>query len=435
MDRRTFTRLALGTASVLVVGNAVAQSLPQLTRPVEITFYNYNLASAGMGQDATSKMIREFMDLNSNVRVKGVAVPSPEMASRVQADAAAGRTPDVAQIVFKDLDYVARNVGAKALEDIIPQAERDEHFAGMVKAGLDLGVLGGRTYALAYTFSTPVLLYNAGLFRRAGLDPDSPPQTWADIKRTALTIREKTGQTGFEGSIVGASGGSDDWLLQSVLYSNRGRTLSEDRKRLTFAEPEAVEAVRMLRDLHNAGVYENSPAGSSVDNMAAGKVAMMLTSAVRQGPFLKAAEGKWELRAAGMPSFGDKPSAPTNSGSGLVIFATDPIRQRAAWELMKFLTSKRGYTIIASEIGYVPLRLDIVDDPQYLGEWAKKYPLVRPNLEQLSRLRPWTPYPGQNYKQIHNTIMSAMEQAVFGSGDVEAILKAAQEQAQRLMPN
>ncbi|WP_454858977.1 ABC transporter substrate-binding protein [Rhizobium binxianense] len=435
MDRRTFNTLALAAAGAIVARQAPAQALAALTKPVEITFYNYNLASAGMGQDATNKMIREFMELNPNVKVKGIGVPSPEMASRVQADTVAGRAPDVAQIVFKDLDYVARNFGAKALEDIIPEAERQEHFAGMVKAGLDLGKLDGKTYALAYTFSTPVLFYNANLFRQAGLDPDKPPRTWTDIKEAALAIQQKTGLKGFEGDILGAAGGSDDWLLQSVVYSNGGRTLSEDRKRLTFAEPEAVAAIQMLRDLHDAGVFQNSPLGAGADNMAAGKVGMFLSSAVRQGPFLKAAEGKWELRATGMPSFGDRPSAPTNSGSGLVIFANDPIKQRAAWELMKFLTSNRGYTIIASEIGYVPLRTNIVDDPQYLGEWVKKYPLVRPNLEQLSRLHPWTPYPGQNYKQIHNMFMSAMEQAVFGDGDPKAILKAAQDNAQRLMPN
>ena len=68
-------------------------------------------------------------------------------------------------------------------------------------------------------------------------------------------------------------------------------------------------------------------------------------------------------RAAPMPSFGDKPTRPTNSGSALVVLTHDPVKQRAAWELMKFLTSKHGYTIITSKIGYLPLRTDIVDDP------------------------------------------------------------------------
>jgi multiple sugar transport system substrate-binding protein len=101
---------------------------------------------------------------------------------------------------------------------------------------------------------------------------------------------------------------------------------------------------------------------------------------------------------------------------------------------MKFLTSKRGYTIITSEIGYVPLRTDIVNDPQYLGEWVKSHPLVQPNIDQLSRLQPWTPYPGLNYRQIHKTMMDAIEMAVFGGADVQQTLKAAQDQAQAMMP-
>jgi multiple sugar transport system substrate-binding protein len=435
MNRRTFNRLALGAAAICASGAAFAQSIPAtIDAPVEITFYNYNLAMAGSGQDGTNKLLKEFEALNPNIKVKGVGVPSPDMASRTQADIVAGRGPDVAQIIFKDLDYIALNMGAKALEDIIPENERDEHFSGMVKAGLDLGKLGDKTYALAYTFSTPMLFYNADIFRAAGLDPENPPRSWADIKKAAQTIQEKTEYRGFGADVVGASGGSDDWLMQSLIYSNGGRTLSEDRKRLMFAEPEAVEVATMLRDLVTSGLYRNEPYGANVDGMAGGKFGMMLTTAVRQATFVKGAAGKWELRATGMPAFGEKETAPTNSGSGLVIFSDDPVKQRAAWELMKFLTSRRGYTVITSEIGYVPLRLDIVDDPEFLGEWTKEHPLVRPNLEQLSRLRPWVPYPGPNYKQIHNTFMSAMEQAVFGTGDVQQILQTAQDQAQRLIP-
>ncbi|CAH1655337.1 MULTISPECIES: ABC transporter substrate-binding protein [unclassified Chelatococcus] len=435
MHRRTFGKLTLGFAGVLLASTAMAQSIPAtVDKPVEITFYNYNLAMAGSGQDGTNKMIKEFEQLHPSIKVKGVGVTSPEIASRTQADIVAGRGPDVAQIIFKDLDYIARNFNAKALEDIIPANEREEHFAGMVKAGLDLGKIGNKTYALAYTFSTPMLFYNADIFRAAGLDPDKPPRTWAEIKQAATTIQEKTSFRGFGADVVGASGGADDWLMQSLIYSNGGRVLSEDRKRLTFAEPEAVEVAAMLRDLVKSGLYRNEPNGANADGMASGKFGMMLTTAVRQATFVKGATGKWELRAVGMPAFGEKETAPTNSGSGLVIFSDDPVKQRASWELMKFLTSKRGYTIITSEIGYVPLRLDIVDDPQYLGEWTKKHPLVRPNLEQLARLRPWVSYPGQNYKQIHNTFMSAMEQAVFGDGDVKQTLQTAQDRAQRLIP-
>jgi multiple sugar transport system substrate-binding protein len=135
-----------------------------------------------------------------------------------------------------------------------------------------------------------------------------------------------------------------------------------------------------------------------------------------------------------MPSFGDKPTAPTNSGSALFVFSKDPEKQRASYELLKYLTSKEAYTIITSKIGYLPLRLDIVDDPNYLGPWVKENPMFRANLKQLDRLTANIAFPGPNYRQVEKMMMDSVREAVFSSGDPVEALKAAQEQGQDLMP-
>jgi multiple sugar transport system substrate-binding protein len=168
--------------------------------------------------------------------------------------------------------------------------------------------------------------------------------------------------------------------------------------------------------------------------MRNGRLAMVLTTSAYQRSLMAAAQGRFDLRAAKMPAFAGKPAVPTNSGSGLFILARDPLKQRAAWELMKFLTSKHGYTQITTRIGYLPLRLDIVKDPKYLGNWVAENPLVLPNIEQLSRLQPWESIPGNNYKQIQKIEVQAVNEAVFGKGSVAAILQDAQKRAQALMP-
>lgn len=142
----------------------------------------------------------------------------------------------------------------------------------------------------------------------------------------------------------------------------------------------------------------------------------------------------WELRAAAMPAFGDLPTTPVNSGSALFIFSDDPAKQRAAWEFVRFVTSERGYTIITSDIGYLPLRPAIVEDPAYLRDWAEANPLVFPNLEQLTRLRQWVSYPGPNWRQIETILLEAVQQAVTSDGDVAAIMTDAAARAQGLMP-
>ncbi|MET3896344.1 multiple sugar transport system substrate-binding protein [Devosia sp. UYZn731] len=432
MNRKSFLNGAIALLATGLSTAAMAQAIPAtVDQPVTITFYNYNLASAGIGAEATKKLISEFMAANPNVTVVGVPYASAD-ASRIQADLAAGQPVDLVQTVFSDLDFAVTNFGAQALEDIVPADELAAHFEGMSPNGLKLGVLNGKTYGLAYTFSTPVLFYNADIFKAAGLDPDQPPTTWEAVKADGMIIKEKTGAQAFSAGITGP--GAADWLFQGVVRSNNGEVISRDRKTLEFAEPASVEAVSMLRDLVDSGVYENLDMNGTLESMAAGNLAMYLQTSALQGALIAGSTDKYELRSSTMPSFGDKPVRPNNSGSALTIHTKDPLKQRAAWELMKFLTSKHGYTVITSEIGYLPLRTDIVDDPAYLGDWVKAHPLVQPNLKQLAVLEPWDPMPGPNYRQIVKTMMDGVEMAVFGGADVAETLKAAQEQAQALMP-
>ena len=430
MNRKSFL---LGVLALSISTPVVAQAIPAtIDSPVTITFYNYNLASTGNGKAATEKLIAEFMAANPNVTVEGVPYGAADGNSRLQADLAAGMSVDLVQLGFNSLDYARNNYGAKALEDLIPANEIASHMNGMSPNGLKLGVLDDKTYGLAYTFSTPVLFYNADIFTAAGLDPDAPPQTWDEIKQASLAIKEATGLPGFTAGIFGPS--AADWLFQGVVRSNNGSVISPDRTTLTFAEPAAVEAVAMLKDLYESGAYENYDITGAMENMAAGKLGMYLQTSAIQGALVAGATDNFDLRAAPMPRFGEKPTRPNNSGSALVILSSDPVKQRAAWELMKFLTSKHGYTVITSEIGYLPLRTDIVNDPEYLGEWIKDHPLIEPNLEQLSRLEPWDAMPGPNYAQIVKTMMDAAEMTVFGGTEVEATLADAQANAQALMP-
>ena len=422
------------TALAMTAGVAQAEMMPDaVTEPVTITFYNYNLSSAGNGADATRKMIAEFEALNPNIKVKGVPVAPQDLATRIQADIVAGQPVDLSQMTFAALGFATENLGAQPLEDIVPAAELSAHFTSMVPNGLELGRLGGKTYGLAYTFSTPVLFYNADLFKKAGLDPNTPPTTWAELKEMGLQIKEKTDALPLATGIYGPT--ALDWLMQGVVRSNGGEVINADRTEMRFASPESIEAVTMLRDLAQTGIMKNLSITAQMEGVAAGNTAMYLQSSAIQGYLLKGAKDNFELRAAAMPAFGDKAVAPSNSGSALSLHATDPKRQRAAWELMKFLTSKRGYTIITSEIGYLPLRPEIVDDPEYLGEWVKANPLIRPNLAQLEHLVPYVPLPGPNYLQIGVSMMDAMEMATFGDNDdVKGILTETQERVQRLLP-
>jgi multiple sugar transport system substrate-binding protein len=397
--------------------------------PVNISFYTYNYMNqqkAGVDQ-----LITDFNAENPNITVEIIQTSATDSNSKIWADLAAGIIPDVIQITFDSLDYAVNNYGVQDLNRIVPKAHLDEHLAGFYPAALEVAKLDGHLYGLPYTFSTPVLFYNASIFEEAGLDPDNPPSTWAEVETAGLQIVKKTGKDGF---VFGATT-AYDMFLQGLIRSNGGRALSEDRKTITFGETPSVEAVAMLQSMRQKGAHAAMNDLQGGEAFMAGNLGMMLTTAAYQVIMLAAAEaGGWELRTAKMPSFGNKPAVPTNSGSGLLICSKDPAKQLAAWRFIKHVTSDRGYTIITTMMGYPPLRPNVIADERYLKTWAEENPLVQPNLEQIEIVTPWQSYPGSNWQQIEGILMDALNKCIFTDADVRQTLQAAQRQAQSLMP-
>src|SRR5260370_32984439 len=86
---------------------------------VSISFTNYNVATAGLGKEATEQLVAEFNQQFPNVDVQFRAVPSPDLISKTQAEVVAGNPPDLAQIVFSDLDFVVNDLRAKPLQTIV----------------------------------------------------------------------------------------------------------------------------------------------------------------------------------------------------------------------------------------------------------------------------------------------------------------------------
>jgi multiple sugar transport system substrate-binding protein len=190
----------------------------------------------------------------------------------------------------------------------------------------------------------------------------------------------------------------------------------------------------MAQQMVNSGATPKLTQKQGYEAFARGEMGMLLETSAIQDQFVKGAKDKWDLRSTTMPSFGDKPVVPTNSGASLFIFSQDPAKQRASWELIKFLTSEQAYVKISSGIGYLPLRTGLMDDPAGLKDWAAQNPLLEPNLEQLKTMEPWISMPGNEYLQIRDGMMSAVESAVFQGADPAASLTAAQQQATTLLP-
>ena len=140
-------------------------------------------------------------------------------ATTFASQLAGGTLPDVFEIPLTD---------AKTLIENGQLADLDAQFQGLEYAGdfneslLEAGKgEDGKVYAIpAKSIYGVALHYNRALFTQAGLDPDSPPTTWDEVREYAKAIKDATGQAGYATMAANNTGG---WQLTAATYARGGR--------------------------------------------------------------------------------------------------------------------------------------------------------------------------------------------------------------------
>ncbi|WP_138417433.1 extracellular solute-binding protein [Sinomonas gamaensis] len=432
------TLSACGGAST---GSAASAVIPELApdQKVDITFESYNLAQAGVWSDTINGLVSEFEKAHPNITVHaqppqgGGAVGSNTISS-VQTQLLAGHAPDVAQLTFDGLDFAATQLGAQPISDLVGKTAIDDALGGAHPFNPNakhLADWNGKTYGIPYVFSTPVLFYNATMLAQAGVPADADLSTWDKVEAAAKAVTAKTGKPSLDISCTSIGG---NWCMQGLFKSDGAQVLSDDRKTIEFGSDAAVDTVTKLSQLTKDGVLRNADPNAQYEGLPKGDTAFILTTSALQGSFMQAAaKGGWQLKAAAMPAFGSKPAVPTNSGSALFVLSQDPAKQRAGWELIKWMTSDHAYEQISTKIGYLPLRTSLTQPGGSLYDWAQKNPLIAPNLSQLDRLQPWVSYPGNSYVQVDDILGKAVEAVVYYGKDPKATMQDAQKRAQDLI--
>ncbi|SHN47296.1 ABC transporter substrate-binding protein [Cryptosporangium aurantiacum] len=402
--RRHRLGAALTVLTLLCVAACDAAESDEATdAPVTIRFASYNYGTPDLGGQGVQELIDLFEKEHPNITIKPEGGTSKELYTRVQAQAAAGDPPDIAQIGWSKLASAADNLPIVPIDDLASADEVKTVTSQLLPGAIEAGNVDDKLVAMPFAMSTPTLFVNAKLFRAAGLDPAKPPQTWEEVKAAALTIRSKTQQQGVYLSAANAA--KSDFLTQSLINSNGGALLSESGD-VQLDSPQAVGALSMLGDLTASGAQPAIADDDAISLFKAGKLGMYVTSTALMASFTKAADGSFELRTAGLPRFGDQPARPTYSGAGLVVLSKDKAEQAAAWEFLTFLTSRIAFGIITEKIGYLPLRTDSAADPALAKRLAQQ-PSIQPAMTQLADVTPYQSMPGRRSDQARQILQDS----------------------------
>ncbi len=400
------------------------ENLLDPANPVKVRFYSYSFSSAAFGTGFQTMMdnFNNGIGKEKGVELEFVADNYGETAS---TDIKAGLQVDIIQNGFQSLDGAVSNYGIKAFEDVFPKEELDAHFNGIPDNCLELGKIDNKMYGLAFTFSTPILYVNGDLLEQAGLDPTKAPADWQEMYDWCVKIKEATGKYGLALSPVNSSG----WVTDSILYSNGATVLNSDRSAVEFASKEGIEAFSLWKKFYMDGVAVGGTDSEAMQAFAAGEAAMHIQSTSVYTYFVSSSKAAgWNLYGYPMPGFDGRDSIPTNSGSAIVVRPDSVQKAQAIWEVIKYVTGNEGYTIITSQIGYLPLRPYLADDEAYLKEFVDANPIIKLNISRLADIKPASIWPGDNASEIASLYADMAVKALTTDADVETTMKDYQKQ-------
>uniref|UniRef100_A0AAU3H2R1 Extracellular solute-binding protein n=1 Tax=Streptomyces sp. NBC_01401 TaxID=2903854 RepID=A0AAU3H2R1_9ACTN len=191
--------------------------------------------------------VKTFNKKYPNVRINGKSTPGQCLEPpRFTAMLKGKSQPDVFYAYFTDLQQVLDNDGAEdisayvtdtsvpALKEIQPQV-------------LDVAREDGKLYALPTSNYTMGLMINRKLFTQAGLDPDTPPKTWQEVRAASAKIAGLgKGISGFGEYSAGNNGG---WHFTAAQYSLGGDVVDASGKKAAFNDDKGKQVLQQLHDM------------------------------------------------------------------------------------------------------------------------------------------------------------------------------------------
>ena len=295
-----------------------------------------------------------------------------------------GQVPDFAQIDSLFAKQVLDTGRVDPVEELLSAEFPVDDFLPNVT---NFFTIDGTLQSLPFNNSNAIMYYNRTAFEEAGLDPDSPPETLAEVRSASEALAES-------GVVdAGITWPNHVWFVEHW-FSTAGQLLF-DAENGHAGEPSTLltdnDTARNLyewwREMAADDLYINPGIeawGQATSAFLQQEAAMLLTStAFVAGARSGAEENGFEVDNAFYPTVGEDRVGPVIGGASFFVPSGLPDdRREDIAAFLEFMASPDAQKRWHKGTGYYPIRQTAVDELSSEG-WFEENPMFRTALDQL----------------------------------------------------
>lgn len=366
---------------------------------------------------AIGPVLDRFHQEHPDIEVRVEQLTWQSGREKIVAAIAAGHPPDLCEIGSTFLPGLVADSTLIALDDSI--ADLKPRLRGWETVRYK-----GQTYAIPWMLGTRALFMNGDLMRRAGLDAQHPPATWAEFARAVRLVDGVDP----EGKGFGMNSGEREVLFKKFMpfaWGNGGNILDSTLTRSVVASPQNIEALRFYLSLKPSSLLDRQE---------------MLDAAFANGRLGFTISGPWLLRklpetaphlffeVSLMPRPAVDKGKPASFAGAEVLGVFRGSREKGpALTLARFLVREENAMPLYVETGNAfPAAVAAERDSYFLS-----HPRDRVFVEQLRTAVAPPLHP--RWVEIEEILNAELEQAIYGRKSPEEALRSADARIQALL--
>ncbi len=253
--------LALAVAIALMAGGSGAAS--------QVTLEFWTISLQPFFTNYIKGLIADYERANPGVEIRWVDIQFQAIEQKLLAAIVGGVAPDVVNLNVEFTTRIAEKGALADLEALVPPGTREKYFEGFWASSR----FRGHTYGIPWYVAPAVVIYNAELFKKAGLNPQAPPSSEETMIAAARQLKDRAKVYGFMPLLDGVS----------VLYrflENGLPILTDNGKRAVFNSPSHVAYLQRYVELFKKDYFPEDTLRrgflGAVERYSAGQLGMLV---------------------------------------------------------------------------------------------------------------------------------------------------------------